>query len=71
MTLTVSSRVISKIEASGVTPASRIDSLGLDSLDFLQLIVDLDKEFDTKIDIEKAALCTTVGDLVALVESAC
>jgi acyl carrier protein len=71
MTSTVTDRVIGKIETQGVTPASRIDSLGLDSLDFLQLVVDLDQEFDIKIDIEKVALCETVGDLIALIELQC
>jgi acyl carrier protein len=73
MTLNVSDRVIGELEfvASRITREKKIDALGLDSMDFLQLMLDLEKEFKIQIGAEEMAACETVGDLIVLVESKC
>jgi acyl carrier protein len=45
----------------------KLANLG-DSLDYLQLIVDIEKELEIDISTEDATRCETVGDLVNLVE---
>lgn len=46
-----------------------VDDLGADSLDVVELIMQLEKEFDVKISDEEAKSLKTVGDVVdALVE---
>ncbi len=69
--MTTFGRVVSHLTAQDVSAHDRIEDLGLDSLDWLQLKLDLDTEFGVTLDVEKAALCTTVGELVALVDSEC
>jgi acyl carrier protein len=44
----------------------RIDVLGLDSLEKLQLVLDLENELSAMANESEVAACATVGELVAL-----
>ena len=50
-----------------VSKSSKMDSLGLDSLEFLQLIVDIDDSLHVKLPIDRVVACETVNDLIYLV----
>ena len=49
--------------------ASFTNDLGADSLDTVELIMELEKEFDISIPDEKAEAIATVGDAVSYIES--
>lgn len=53
--------------ASLKTTDSLILDLGADSLDILDIVMDIEKEFDIEIDDEVAAKFSTVGDLINFV----
>lgn len=58
-----------KVEESKVTEtASLKDDLGADSLDAVEIIMDIEDEFGLVIDDEKAEAIATVGDLVKYIE---
>ncbi len=58
------------VDASEVTPEARfIDDLGADSLDIVELIMDLEDEFDLEIPDEEAEKLSTVGDAIKYIES--
>ncbi len=58
-----------KVDASKVTlDASLKDDLGADSLDAVEIVMDLEDEFGVEIDDTKAEAVATVGDLVAYIE---
>ena len=50
--------------------ASFTGDLGADSLDTVELIMELEKEFDIQIPDEEAEKIQTVGDAVAFIEKA-
>ena len=50
--------------------ASFTNDLGADSLDTVELITELEKEFDIQIPDEAAEKIATVGDAVAFIENA-
>ncbi len=50
--------------------ASFTSDLGADSLDTVELIMELEKEFDIQIPDEEAEKIVTVGDAVAFIEKA-
>lgn len=57
------------VEASEVTPeASFTNDLGADSLDQVELIMELEKEFDVTIPDEDAEKISTVGDAIKFIE---
>ncbi len=59
------------VEESQVTPeASFTNDLGADSLDTVELIMELEKEFDLSIPDEEAEKIVTVGDAIAFIENA-
>ena len=59
------------VEESQVTPeASFTNDLGADSLDTVELIMELEKEFDLQIPDEEAEKIVTVGDAIAFIENA-
>ena len=59
------------VDESEVTPgASFTNDLGADSLDTVELIMELEKEFDVKIPDEQAEKIATVGDAIAYIENA-
>ena len=47
----------------------RADDLGADSLDTVELIMELEKEFDIQIPDEEAEKIATVGDAIAFIEN--
>lgn len=56
-------------DAEEVTPeASILDDLGADSLDAVELIMEVEKEFNISIPDETAENIKTVGELVGYVE---
>lgn len=59
------------VEESQVTPeASFANDLGADSLDTVELIMELEKEFDITIPEEETENISTVGDVIAFIENA-
>ncbi|MBR2959240.1 MAG: acyl carrier protein [Bacteroidales bacterium] len=59
------------VEESQVVPeASFTNDLGADSLDTVELIMELEKEFDLTIPDEEAEKIVTVGDAIAFIENA-
>lgn len=56
------------IQAEYITPDSRLDSFGIDSLDLLSCIVEIDRVFNIEIPMTDIADVVKVGDLVELVE---
>ncbi|MDD2287692.1 MAG: acyl carrier protein [Bacteroidales bacterium] len=59
------------VEESQVTPeASFTSDLGADSLDTVELIMELEKEFGVSIPDDQAEKITTVGDAIAYIENA-
>ncbi len=57
-------------EADVTTEANFINDLGADSLDTVELIMELEKEFDIQIPDEEAEKIQTVSDAIAYVEKA-
>ncbi|MBO5838844.1 MAG: acyl carrier protein [Bacteroidales bacterium] len=59
------------VEESQVTPeASFTGDLGADSLDTVELIMELEKEFNLSIPDDQAEKIATVGDAIAYIENA-
>ncbi|MCF8247446.1 MAG: acyl carrier protein [Saprospiraceae bacterium] len=58
------------VEETEVTPeASFTNDLGADSLDTVELIMELEKEFDISIPDEQAEKIQTVGQAIEYIES--
>lgn len=58
------------VDAEEVTPeASFKDDLGADSLDVVELVMELEDEFNLEISDEDAEKVTTVGEVVKYIES--
>ena len=58
-----------KVDESEITEdKSFFNDLGADSLDFVELCVTLEREFNVKFNEEDTANVKTVGDLYALIE---
>ena len=58
------------VDESKVTlEASFKDDLGADSLDVVELVMELEDEFDMEISDEDAEKITTVGEVVKYIES--
>ncbi len=59
------------VDESEVTPgASFTNDLGADSLDTVELIMELEKEFNVQIPDDQAEKIATVGDAIAYIENA-
>ncbi|WP_124727633.1 acyl carrier protein [Staphylospora marina] len=57
------------VDPSEVTlEASIKDDLGADSLDVVDLIMELEEEFELSIEDDEAAKITTVGDVINYIE---
>jgi acyl carrier protein len=68
----VKSLIVDKLgvkEAQVTSEASFTTDLGADSLDTVELIMDLEKEFDIQISDEDAQKIGTVGDAIAHIEN--
>ena len=58
-----------KVDQSEVTPETTLDSLGVGSLDLIEIIMTIEDEFDVTIPLdanEASKTLNTVGDLIAL-----
>lgn len=59
-----------EVDEDKVTPeASFKDDLGADSLDVVELVMELEDEFDMEISDEDAEKIVTVGDVVEYIKS--
>ena len=59
------------VDKEEVTPEKSFTSdLGADSLDTVELIMELEKEFDVQIPDDQAEKIATVGDAIAFIENA-
>jgi acyl carrier protein len=57
-------------ESEVTSDASFTNDLGADSLDTVELIMELEKEFDIQIPDDEAESIATVGDAISFVEGA-
>ena len=56
-----------ELDASEITPDSTFESLGIDSLDTVEMVMDLEDELGIELELEEKV--ATIGELVAFVES--
>ena len=57
-----------EIDASEITPDSTFESLGIDSLDVVEMIMDLETELGVELAVEDESI-TTFGQMAAFIES--
>lgn len=58
------------IDASDIVPSAKLnDDLGIDSLAAVELALELESEFDIKIEDEELAKLETVQDIVEIIEA--
>ncbi|MBQ9124978.1 MAG: acyl carrier protein [Acholeplasmatales bacterium] len=58
------------VDADKITLEANLkEDLAIDSLDAVELVLDLESAFDIKIEDDEIAALVTVGDIVKLVES--
>ena len=57
-----------ELDATEITPDSTFESLGIDSLDVVEMIMDLETELGVELDMEDQKI-TTFGELAAFIES--
>jgi len=57
-----------ELDASEITPASTFESLGIDSLDIVEMVMDLESELGIELDMEDQKI-TTFGELAEFIES--
>ena len=55
------------IAVEDIKPETTFESLGIDSLDTVEMVMDLEEELGVELELEERV--TTVGELVAFVES--
>lgn len=56
------------LDPSEITPDSSFESLGIDSLDIVEMIMDLESELGMELDLEEQKI-TTFGELAAFIET--
>ena len=56
------------LDPSEITPDSTFDTLGIDSLDLVEMVMDLESELGVELEIEDANIAT-FGELAAFVEA--
>ena len=56
-----------ELDASEITPDSSFESLGIDSLDIVEMIMDLESELNVELDLENQKV-TTFGELAQFIE---
>lgn len=54
-------------EVSAVTMESTLESLGIDSLDTVEIVMELEEQLDVELELDQKV--NTVGELVAIIES--
>ena len=57
-----------ELDASEITPDSTFDSLGIDSLDVVEMIMDLESELGIELEMEDQQIAT-FGELAAFIDS--
>lgn len=57
-----------ELDASEITPDSTFESLGIDSLDIVEMVMDLENEMGVELDLEEQKI-TTFRELADFVES--
>ena len=57
-----------EIDASEITPDSTFESLGIDSLDIVEMVMDLESELGIELDMEDQKIAT-FGELAEFIES--
>ena len=57
-----------ELDASEITPESTFESLGIDSLDIVEMIMDLEAELGVELEMEDQQI-TTFGELAAFIDS--
>ena len=55
------------IDVADISPDSTFESLGIDSLDIVEMVMDLEDELGVELELEDKV--TTVGELAAFIES--
>ena len=55
------------IAVADITPETTFESLGIDSLDTVEMVMDLEEELGVELELEEKV--STVGELVEFVES--
>ncbi len=56
-----------ELDAESITPDSTFESLGIDSLDIVEMIMDLETELNIELDLENQKV-TTFGELAQFIE---
>ena len=56
------------LTADDITPESTFESLGIDSLDIVEMIMDLESELGVELEMEDQKIAT-FGELAAFIES--
>lgn len=57
-----------EIDPSEITPDATFDSLGIDSLDVVEMIMDLESELGVELELEDEEI-TTFGELAEFIEN--
>ncbi len=57
-----------EVDAGSITPDSTFENLGIDSLDIVEMIMDLESELGVELDLEDQKIAT-FGELAAFIES--
>lgn len=57
-----------ELDASEITPSSTFESLGIDSLDIVEMVMDLESELGVELDMEDQKIAT-FGELAEFIES--
>ena len=57
-----------EIDASEITPDSNFESLGIDSLDVVEMVMDLESELGIELEMEDQKI-TTFGELAEFIDS--
>ena len=57
-----------ELDVSEITPDSTFESLGIDSLDIVEMIMDLESELGIELDMEDQKIAT-FGELAEFIES--
>ena len=57
-----------ELDVAEITPDSTFESLGIDSLDIVEMIMDLETELGVELEMEDQQI-TTFGELAAFIDS--
>ena len=57
-----------ELEVDEITPSSTFESLGIDSLDIVEMVMDLESELGIELELEDQKI-TTFGEMADFIES--